>query len=64
MAKIYTDEKGNSFIRAFKNNKGTYYFNHAGFVYRVYVAYSYIDITIYTEQNKEQEENEMVSNIK
>ena len=60
MAKIYTDENGNSFIRAFKNSKGTYYFNHAGFVYRVYVANNYIDISIFVEDRK----NEMDSNIK
>jgi len=61
MAKIYTDSNGNSFIRAFKNNKGSYYFSHAGFVYRVYVAYNYIDVSIYVEGEKK---NEMDSNIK
>jgi len=63
MAKIYTDSDGNSFIRAFRNQKGAYYFSFGGYVFRVYENRNYIDVTVYTE-NKEQEENEMDSNIK
>jgi len=55
MAKIYKDQDGNSFIRAFRNSKGAYYFSYGGHVFRIYVTgnLSYIDVSVYQEIDKD-----------